>query len=70
MPSERASRKEQNGTSFSSVAPSSEELGMFKVHCNGDLYHVCIFEWEANFGAHNSSLEGAMKLKFASFCSS
>ena len=26
IPSERASRKEQNGTSFSSVAPSGEEL--------------------------------------------
>ena len=30
MPSERASQGEQNGTNFSFVAPSSEELRVFK----------------------------------------
>ena len=29
-----------------------------------------IHEYNYNWNAHNSSLEGAMKLKFASFCSS
>ena len=27
------------------------------------------FEWETSIGSHISSLEGAMKLKFVSFCS-
>ena len=35
--------------------------------CSDDLYHVYTF---AIIGTHNSSLEGAMKLKFVSFCSS
>ena len=35
-----------------------------------DLYHTCTFEWGSDFRTHNSSLEGAMKLKFVPFCSS
>ena len=31
--------------------------------------NVCTFEWEASIRTHNSSLEGAMRLKFAPFCS-
>ena len=29
-----------------------------------------ILDWDASCGTHNSSLEGAMKLEFAPFCSS
>ena len=36
--------------------------------CCDDLYHACTFEWEISNGTHNSSLEGAMKLKFVPFC--
>ena len=32
IPLERASQGEQNGTSFSFIAPSSEELGVFKLY--------------------------------------
>ena len=32
IPSERASQGEQNGTIFSFIAPSSEELGVFKLY--------------------------------------
>ena len=39
-------------------------------HRSDDLYHACTFEWEPGIGDHNSSLEGATKLKFAPFCSS
>ena len=69
MPSERAPQEDQNGANFSFVAPSSEELWAFKpflIHCCDDLYHVRTF---GTVGAHNSSLEGAMKLKFVSFYS-
>ena len=45
-------------------------LRPFVIHCGDDLYHTCIFEWEASFRTHNSSLEGDMKLKFAPNCSS
>ena len=42
IPSERASQEEQNGTNFSSVAPSCEELWVFKpIHSGDDLYHAC-----------------------------
>ena len=34
-------------------------------HCGDDLYHACIFDWEASIGTHNSSLGGATQLKFA-----
>ena len=35
-------------------------------HCGDDLYQMRTF---AIVGTHNSSLDGAMKLKFAPFCS-
>ena len=75
IPSKRTSYGEQNDAISSFVAPSSEELRVFKVlvkliHYSDDLYQVCTFEWEASIGTLNSSLEGAMKLKFAPFCSS
>ena len=70
IPSERAPQEEQNGASFSFLAPSSVELGVFEIHCGDDLYHACTFERESSIGTHNSSLEDAMKLKFAPFCSS
>ena len=39
--SERASQEEQNGANFSFIAPSSEELRVFKlIHCSDDLYHT------------------------------
>ena len=34
IPSERASQEEQNGTNFSFIAPSSEELRVFKRLCD------------------------------------
>ena len=34
IPSESASEGEQNDANFSSVAPSSEELGVFERFCN------------------------------------
>ena len=37
IPSDRVSQEEQNGTNFSFVAPSSEELEVFKIHCGDDL---------------------------------
>ena len=59
---ERPSQEERNGANFRFVAPSSEELlilalRMVKVVTTVDL------------NSHNSSLEGATKLKFASICS-
>ena len=62
IPSERASQKKQNGTNFSSVSPSREELRAFEIHCCDDLYHGHTVELEASIGTHNSPLEGAMKL--------
>ena len=61
---ERAPQEEQNGTNFSSVAPSSEELRVRKeIDRNGFwsekshyLRYFC------------SSVEGARKLKIAPFC--
>ena len=41
---------------------------MFLIHFSDDLYHV--YNIFAGIGTHNSSLEGAMKLKFVPFCSS
>ena len=38
----------------------------FYIHSGDDLYHARTIEI---VGVHNSSLEGAMKLKFALFCS-
>ena len=70
IPSENASQEKQNGTNFSSVSPSSEELRAYEIHCCDDLYHVCTVEWEASIGTHTYSLEGAMKLKFVLFSSS
>ena len=67
IPSERASQEEQNGTNFSFVSPSSEELRAFEIHCCDDLYHGHTVELEASIGTHNSTLEGAMKLKFVLF---
>ena len=43
IPSERASQEEQNDASFSSVAPSSEELCALIVHCCDNRYHACTF---------------------------
>ena len=80
IPSERASQGEQNGANFSIIAPSekgkqngaylperSYECSKILTHSGDDLYHVHTFAID---GTHNSSLEGAMKLKFAPFCSS
>ena len=61
------SQGEQNGAKFSSVAPSSEGIQRILTHSGDDLYHARTIEI---VGVHNSSLEGAMKLKFAPFCSS
>ena len=61
--SQRASQGEQNSVNFSFVAPSSEGLRAFKIHCGNDLYHDCVCE-----ASHNSSLECAIKLKFEPFC--
>ena len=46
---------------------SCERLKLLVIHYCDDLYHARIFE---SVRTHNSSLEGAMKLKFAPFCSS
>ena len=67
IPSERASQEEQNGTNFSFVSPSSEELRAFEIHCCDDLYHGHTVELEASIGTNNSPLEDAMKLKIAPF---
>ena len=65
---ERASQEEQNGANFSFIAPSSEELWVFE-----PLYistTVTTFTMNICVGSHNSSQEGAMKVKFVPFCSS
>ena len=43
----------------------SRELWAFQVFNGDDLYHPCTFEWETGKRIRNSSLEGAMNLKFA-----
>ena len=40
------------------------------IEMNDDLYQTCTFEWGRRISTHNSSLKGAMKLKFAPCCSS
>ena len=50
IPSERASQEEQNGTSLSFIAPSSEELSAFQrlvIRYGDDLYHVRTFDLSA-----------------------
>ena len=44
IPSERASQEEQNGTNFSSIAPSSKGVQAFLIHSVDDLYQACTFE--------------------------
>ena len=47
VPLERESQEEQNGASFSFVAPSTDELRVFEqyfIHYCDDLYHVHTFE--------------------------
>ena len=67
---ERAYQEEQNGASFSFIAPSIEELWVPNVqiyeHGKGPSLQRII----KRSNTHNSSLEGAMELKFAPFCSS
>ena len=55
---------------FSFVSPSREELRAIEIHCCDDLYHGYTVELEASIGTHNSTLEGAMKLKFVLLSSS
>ena len=69
LPSKRVAKRKQNKPNFSFVAPSSEKLRALEIHSSDDLYHACTFERDPSVGAHNSSLEGAMKLKFVLFCS-
>ena len=67
---ERASQEQQIGANFSFIAPSSEELRIpiLDMHTHGKGRRTSGFTKRWN--ADNSSLEGAMKLKLAPFCSS
>ena len=69
IPSERASKEEQNGANFSFIAPSCDELWVptIETYMDGKGRHHSGLRKTLN--AHNSSLEGATKLKFAPFCS-
>ena len=67
--SERASQEEQNGANYSFIAPSIEELWVPKLQmCMHGKGRQCSGSQNSS-NTHNSSLEGATKLKFASFCS-
>ena len=69
---ERAYQEEQNGANVSFIAASSEELCLSPIHMcvHGKGRHSSRSKEIKIVNTHNSSLEGATKLKFVSFCSS